>query len=190
MANFQQAFNRTILFEGGYSNDPNDFGKETIFGISRVYHPGWEGWNRVNALKALSYTAKQIEEDDIVGSGIEQFYRDQYWNPILGNSISDQSIANELFDCAVNMGIGRAITFLQKGLNVLNRNQKDYPNISEDGHIGPKTLSTLDIYLKKNDGYLLKVMMILRGACYIDIMEKNETQEKFAKGWLNRVTIE
>ena len=36
MANFDIAFNRTIIAEGGYVNDPDDKGKETYMGISPI----------------------------------------------------------------------------------------------------------------------------------------------------------
>lgn len=34
--------------EGGYSNHPSDYGGETIYGISRKYHPNWLGWKYLN----------------------------------------------------------------------------------------------------------------------------------------------
>ena len=37
--NFNKAFQLVIGLEGGYSNDPNDPGKETKFGISKRYNP-------------------------------------------------------------------------------------------------------------------------------------------------------
>ena len=39
MANFKESFDKVILAEGGYVNDPDDAGGETYLGISRVNHP-------------------------------------------------------------------------------------------------------------------------------------------------------
>lgn len=190
MADFKTAFDRTLAYEGGYSLDPFDFGGETIFGIARKYHPDWMGWSIVDYYKSINAPKKTIETDPDLLEDISGFYREHYWNPILGTEIASQAVANELFDCAVNMGIGRAIIILQKALNALNRDQTDYPDLSEDGGIGPVTMSALNICLKKDEKYLLKAMAILRGAYYLDIMKGNKTQERFARGWLSRVLIQ
>jgi len=42
-APFQQAFERTIGFEGGYANDPRDPGGETKYGISKRAYPALDG---------------------------------------------------------------------------------------------------------------------------------------------------
>ena len=39
MSRFDDVFERVIGHEGGYSNDPNDSGGETIFGISKRAYP-------------------------------------------------------------------------------------------------------------------------------------------------------
>jgi len=39
MANFNQALKKTLVFEGGYVNDPDDPGGETNFGISKRAYP-------------------------------------------------------------------------------------------------------------------------------------------------------
>ncbi len=50
-----KAFLFTHEWEAGYSNNPNDLGRETIDGISRTYHPKWDGWKLV-----ADYRAKEI----------------------------------------------------------------------------------------------------------------------------------
>jgi hypothetical protein len=39
LSNFDDIVNFTLRWEGGYSNNPNDPGGETNFGISKRYHP-------------------------------------------------------------------------------------------------------------------------------------------------------
>jgi len=39
-ATFDNAVNFVLQWEGGYSNDPEDPGKETNFGISKKSYPG------------------------------------------------------------------------------------------------------------------------------------------------------
>ncbi len=196
MADFNKAFIITLGHEGGYSNDPDDAGGETYRGIARRYHPDWSGWALIDENKQ---NIKFLSEPDFPGNLpydyalntlVEEFYKTNYWNLFWADEIPNQAIANELFDTSVNMGISRAVKFLQTGLNVLNRNQKNYPDIVEDGKFGPNTLKTLRSYLKKDKpSYLLKVMNILQGEHYLTYMRKSPIQERFARGWLSRVSI-
>ncbi|HJW82561.1 MAG TPA: putative peptidoglycan-binding domain-containing protein, partial [Acidiferrobacterales bacterium] len=60
-----------------------------------------------------------------------------------------------------------------------------------DGVFGPKSLAALRAYLKKDKpDYLLKILNVLQGMHYIEFMTRSPLQEKFARGWLNRVTID
>jgi lysozyme family protein len=90
----------------------------------------------------------------------------------------------------VNLGVRRVVRFLQEGLNLLNRNKKNYVDIVEDGLFGKNTLKALNAYLKIDDvSVLLKVMNIFQGMHYIEYMRKNPVQEKYARGWLKRVKL-
>ncbi len=98
-------------------------------------------------------------------------------------------MAEELYDTGVNMGVRRSVRFLQNGLNLLNRNQKNYADMVVDGWLGQDTLKILSKYLQLDNSasVLLKMMNIQQGARYINIMENNSTQERYARGWLKRV---
>jgi lysozyme family protein len=190
MALFPEAFAHTLKHEGGYSNDVDDAGGETYKGISRKYHPAWQGWKIIDGAKNLSTFPDCIENDSELNIIVMSFYKEYYWDRFLGDLIIDQDLANELFDTAVNMGVGRAVTFLQTGLNLLNRNQLNYPDIVEDGKFGQATMNALNSYFFMDDAsYLLKIINILQGAHYINYMKKSQVQEKFARGWLKRVNI-
>lgn len=190
MAKFMEAYGITLIHEGNYSNDSIDVGGETFKGISRKYYPSWSGWEIIGGAKKLASFPACIINDRKLNTLVKSFYKANYWDRFWGDEISNQEIANELFDTAVNMGVSRAVKFLQAGLNLLNRNQQNYPDITEDGKFGKNTLRTLKVYLLyDNAGYLLKIMNVLQGAHYINYMKKSPTQEKFARGWLKRVTI-
>ena len=62
MANFNESFNITLGYEGGYSNDPDDAGGETYKGISRRYHPGWKGWALIDELKSKGVFIEEIRK--------------------------------------------------------------------------------------------------------------------------------
>ena len=117
-----------------------------------------------------------------------EFYRKNYWAPVQGDKLSDDALAQELFDTAVNMGVRRAVRFFQEALNLLNRNQKNYDDLVADGWLGAKSLAALNALLvaDKNVRYLIKLMNALQAAHYVEIMRNDPTQERFARGWLNR----
>jgi len=188
MANFNTAYNITLGHEGGYSNDPDDVGKETYKGISRRYHPDWEGWVIVDEAKNSTDFPNNLESDSRLDEMVKLFYKSTYWNLFWGDELSEQELANELFDTSINMGTNRAVKFLQKSLNILNRNQQSYEDIVEDGQFGQNTYRALSMYLAM-DGidYLYKVLNILQGMHYINYMTESPTQEKYARGWLKRV---
>lgn len=190
---FHIAFKRTMGIEGAYDNDPDDKGGETCWGIARNYHPRWEGWGRVDALKASNPDEHSLrgalKSDPKILKAAKQFYKREFWDKIKGDSIPNQFVANELFDTAVNMHPRNAIRFLQKSLNKFNRDERDdyYNDMEVDGHIGPMTLNALKIFLMRDDErLLLSSLNILQGAYY---MEKSS--EKFIRGYFNmRLEIE
>lgn len=194
MADFIKAFSITEANEGGYVDDPDDRGGETFKGISRRFHPSWSGWQKIDELKktnpAMDDLKKALNSDKTLQSDIQTFYKQQYWDPFWGDKIPNQDICDELFDTGVNMGVRTSVRYLQESLNLLNRNQKNYPDIIEDGLFGPASLMSVEAYLRNDDNsYPLKLMNILQGFHYIEIMKKNPVQEKFARGWLKRINI-
>ncbi|SHJ30206.1 Predicted Peptidoglycan domain-containing protein [Malonomonas rubra DSM 5091] len=194
MADFESAFKITLGHEGGYVFDPDDAGGETYRGVSRRYHPGWVGWSSIDRLKQQAENRRQLNrllaEDDDLQLQIRDFYKQHYWDRFQGDAIDSQQLAEELFDTGVNMGVHRAVRFMQEGLNLLNRNQKSFKDILEDGKSGPGTLAALNAYLAKDPAeHLLKIMNVLQGMHYIDYMRKSPAQEKYARGWLKRVCI-
>ncbi|MBA7552009.1 hypothetical protein ES705_44560 [subsurface metagenome] len=195
MADFERAFAKTMGHEGGYVYDPDDAGGETYKGISRRFHPLWRGWEIIERIKKLNEgrngfkTKLDINHD--LQKQVKEFYREHYWDRFQGDLIPSQEIADELFDTSVNMGTHRAVIFLQQALNLLNRNQKNYPDIIEDGGFGPQTLKTFEIYLKleNNDhSSLLIIINTLQGMHYVKYMRDHPEQEKYARGWFKRVT--
>lgn len=94
--NFDIAFDRLLGHEGGYSNDPNDPGGETNWGISRRSYPN------VSIKHLTREMAKAIYERD-------------FWNP-LGDA--DPAIKFQVFDFAVNGGLATGLRKLQAAVGV------------------------------------------------------------------------
>ncbi len=194
MANFNEAFDITMGHEGGYVNDPDDVGGETYRGITKRFEPNWVGWTIITKYREESNFPDNIKEGtdgwNVLDTHVREIYKNKYWNPFCGDEILSQAVANEMFDTGINMGVGRAVKFLQRSLSLLNRNQKLYPDLTDDGAFGRKTLGSLRIYLAQDsDTVLLTMMNVMQGQHYIKYMTKSPTQEKFARGWFTRVTL-
>jgi lysozyme family protein len=190
MANFNDAYLITSKIEGGYSNDPADPGGETYKGIARNKNSYWEGWVLVDNYKLQPNFPKNMYNDPQLEEKVKSFYKTVYWDVNNLDEFTSQSLANEMYDTGVNMGVGKASKFLQLTLNVLNKNGTIYPDIPEDGKVGPGTLQALNTCIGRvGEEVIYKILNVLQGNHYIDIMVKNPTQEKYTLGWLSRVTF-
>ena len=119
---FLDAFARLLPFEGGFSDDPADPGNWTGGAVG------------VGVLRGTKYgiSAASYPTLDIAGltpGAATALYRAGYWDKIAGDALPGP-IAAELFDCAVNQGVGFAARTLQAALHV-----------AVDGVIGPQTVA-------------------------------------------------
>jgi lysozyme family protein len=121
-------------------------------------------------------------------------YKRLYWVAPAFDKIAEvaPSLAAELFDAGINMGTGTATGFLQRALNALNRNSRDYADLTVDRRVGPATLLALNAFLRKRgaagEDVLLKAIEALQGAHYVRLAETRPSQEAFLYGWLaNRI---
>lgn len=183
MADFKTALKDTLGIEGGVSNNPKDRGGFTYKGISRKNWPRWAGWVLVDELmNSGSLIHPQVV--DKLDRMVDDFYLVNFWDRISLSSITNQKIANELFDTSVNVGTKTAATFLQRALNLLNQEGKLYEDITIDGIIGIKTLQLTNLHPYPDA--LLKLLNGLQLSYYVVICEKDATQETFLRGWLKR----
>lgn len=150
---FETAFERLIGHEGGYVNHPSDPGGETNWGIT------------LHTARASGYTGSMR---DLTREQAKEIYQAEYWNRARSEEL-DGAIAYQLFDAAVNHGIGNAIRFLQRAANV-----------ADDGAIGPVTLaavkamSVTDVLARFNAARLM---------FYTNL----STWSTFGRGWARRV---
>lgn len=182
MANFLLEIQKVEAFEGPYSNDAQDSGGETVWGISRRNHPEWKGWVFVDDCKREN---QPISEDLSIKNMARDFYKIHFWDVFELDACGDQRIAGAMFDTAVNMGPSRAVAFLQRAINVLSGN--DDPTLALDGGWGPATRAALEITLGRGHETLVyKIISALRVEDYVSIAEVNGIRRKYIKGWLKR----
>jgi len=178
---FSEAYENVSQFEGGYVNNPKDRGGPTKYGITE------------EVARANGYTG---DMKDLPRDTAKNMAKVQYWDMIKGDDISEfsQAIAHELFEIGFNCGVSTAARFLQRSLNVFNRERRDYGDIKVDGVVGPVTVLTLKVFLKKRGAQgelvLLRAINCLQGEYYVNITENREQDEEFVFGWyLNRIAI-
>lgn len=185
---FDKVYNKTMVHEGGYVNDPVDRGGETYRGISRRWWPYWRGWKIIDSLKPITDTGildNHINLQNLVRS----FYETEFWiKPGLHRIDKiEPKMAEKIFDTGINVDMSRACKWFQISLNLLNRNQKYYNDIIVDGKIGPKTALTFEKALKSSPlKRIVVVFAIHQGEHYKNIMISDRSQEKYV-GWFDRV---
>lgn len=176
---FDRFFDNIIAVEGGYVNDKNDSGGETKYGITK------------KTAVAHGYNGDMVDLPLDVAKGI---YRKSYWDSmqLTGLDLSCPALCIKLADMSVNLGVRRAVYFLQRLLNVMNNRQKLYADIKVDGYMGDGTITALRRYLKLRNGngeaVMIRALNCLQGAFYIALAEDRQKDENFVFGWmLNRV---
>ena len=188
---FQTSYNKSMSAEGLISNNTNDKGGFTYKGISRIKHPSWPGWKIIDSIyRSTDYKSVQLlNSNAALQTAVKEFYRTEFWNKLQGDLLPSQLIADELFDSSINLGLPAASEFLQKAINLLNRNGSLYPDITVDGIIGNQTLSALNKCISANSEKLVfNLLNFYQAKRYIEIMERDRTQEIFI-GWFNRIEV-
>lgn len=161
MADFQPAFERMLIDEGGMvlHNVHGDRGGQTYAGIARNMHPKWPGWA---AIDAKGEPSAQLVYD---------FYRSNFWDDIRGDQIANQAVASDIFNFYVNTG--RPAKVLAQVV----------AGVTPDGVFGPRTVAAINAMDPEKFVLSYALSKITR---YRDIVQRDRTQIKFLLGWLNR----
>lgn len=146
---FDQAFKTLIGHEGGYVNDARDPGGETKFGVSKRAYPD------VNIASLTLDQAKAI-------------YKRDYWDRARCSELPE-GVAFQVFDTAVNSGIGQSIRFLQRAVGV-----------ADDGQVGPLTIRAV----QRMDAEAVASRF---NGQRLDFLTRLSTWDVFGKGWARRV---
>ncbi len=156
------ALQETFGNEGGLTKDDGGW---TKFGISQ----NGSGMTEVQ-IKALTLPAAA------------DWYMVNVWKPLGLDRYESQIIANEIFDSAVNEGVGTAARRIQAVINLSNGN---HPDIKVDGHLGPGTHAAW-VLCDQSEFYVNWI--VLRGARYQMLVTKNPAKfGPYFKSWLYRV---
>ena len=164
MDRFEKIFDYLLKVEGGYTNDKNDKGGETTWGITKE--------------EARKYGYKEHMRDMPL-SIARDIYNKKYYHKNGLDTLKSDKIALSVCDFIVNSGAWGAKK-AQAALNELGFDLK------VDGILGEKSLSALN-EVDENE-FLVKYHDLQR-RYYRAIVANKPSQKVFLKGWLNRVDI-
>lgn len=167
MTAFDACLRFVLRWEGGYVCDPADRGGATNQGVTQAVYDEWR--------TRKHYDRRSVAE--IEAGEVMQIYLEQYWRPMRCPAVGDQ-MGLILFDSAVQHGVRRAIEWLQEVVGA-----------AVDGSFGPQTMQAFDDYEACHGTCSLAGEYLRRRErFYREIVERNPSQQKFLRGWLNRLT--
>ena len=160
--------------EGRYSNNPNDSGGETIWGIT------------IGSARSFGYSGLMttMSREQAV-----EIYRQRYWlQPHFDKLYAyDTAIATRLLDIGVNAGPSTGVKYLQRALNVLGDQGKYFDHIGADGGLGQLTFTALSSYIDARGAMGRKVLLGMivsqQSVFYIECSENRVQDEDFEYGW-------
>ena len=161
-AAFLDALPFILQWEGGYVNHPNDPGGATNKGVTQKVYDAWR-----QRQGQAARDVRQLEESEL-----HALYESGYWAPPKCPNLATPLDLVQ-FDTAVNMGVGRAVKFMQKAVGT-----------EPDGAWGPGTQACVD---GCDLGATLVSYCQVREDYYRQLAVNNPKLQVFLKGWMNRL---
>lgn len=162
LSSLDSALRFVLRWEGGFVDHRNDPGGRTNRGVTQKVYDRW----RVRQGRPAQ-DVKHISDDEV-----HAIYAGDYWLPPRCDLLASPLDLVQ-FDTAVNMGVGRAVRFLQQSVDC-----------EVDGDFGPGTeraVAGCDI------GTVVVAYCQRREAFYRSLAQKNPKLNVFMKGWMNRL---
>lgn len=154
-----------LRWEGGFVNDPADLGGATNKGITIGTYGEYR--KRKGLPSPTVQELKNLSENEWY-----EIFKTMYWDRWRGDEIKSQPVANILIDWV-----------WASGIHGIKRPQRIL-GVPDDGIVGKVTLSYLNIAEPKR---LFEAIKADRIKFIDEICKARPKNEKFRKGWLNRI---
>ena len=159
---FDGALPFILRWEGGFVDHPSDPGGRTNKGVTQRVYTSWL------ARRGLP----QSDVKNIFDAEVKAIYETDYWLPPRCNELPIQLDLVQ-FDTAVNMGVGRAVRFLQAAVGC-----------GADGQYGSETAKAV---ARCESRTTLAAYCEAREAFYRRLVAKKPELKVFLAGWMNRL---
>jgi lysozyme family protein len=153
----------------GYVNDPVDAGGETVSGVTRKNYPSIKIWQSLDKLDIAA--KKRYEPTEEEWKEIDQVFYTNYYVPLKIENFTNEQLALQVFDTGINAGINRSARILQ-----------EVSKVTQDGIIGINTLTAAN-----SNPNTLELFKERRKSFYNNLVVSKPSNQRFIKGWLNRV---
>lgn len=165
MANVEKLAPLILKWEGGFVNDPDDLGGATNRGVTLATY--------MQYCRKKGYPVPTVERlKNLSEHEWTEILKTMYWDRWKADQIESQSVANILVDWVWASG-AHGIKIPQRLLGV-----------TVDGIVGPKTLEAVN---SRNPRELFDMIKIARFDFIEEICRKRPANNKFKRGWLNRI---
>jgi lysozyme family protein len=174
---FEQSLKFVLADEGKFSDIPEDRGGPTNQGITlktlKEYHAHFDYGDFDHDGDV------DIEDIRLLDTPEEAapIYRRWFWDAVQGDALP-AGVDYIIFDSAVNHGPINAGRFLQRASN------RQRGNLVTDGIIGPATIQRVQGHDRQE---LITDILRERDIFYRKIIARDPSQEKFFRGWMNRL---
>ncbi len=147
--------------EGGYSNDPDDPGGETKWGIDKASYPN-------------------VDIKNLTVEGAKAIYWRDWWSPLLDHGVPPKTLA-KLFDVSVNIGKGPAYKFLQRAIFTTADGQLG--PLTQQAIVNFPLVVTLPA-----DQFVRGCIRMQQYGYYEGLVAGNPRLKKYISGWLARAS--
>lgn len=168
MSDFEHAWPVILRHEGGYSNNPNDPGGATKYGISLRWLKGMGLLGDVNHDLRVDIADIQALTPETAAT----FYRVQWWDRYGYGRFPNQIIATKLIDTAINLGAPKAHRIAQESCGCV-----------ADGILGSNTVQAVNVAVEP---IFINRYRDLQAAYYKSLVQNNPKLAEFLTGWLWR----
>lgn len=182
LSNFEIAQKFTCAAEGGLTDDPQDRGGITNYGVCLVFLTDIANGSKANRDKladlGVLLPVSRQSIIDLTKQQAKAIFKWQFWDK-LGCDELPLRVGCLVYDAAVNHGRVWGVKLAQRGFNAITSGDK----LDVDGKMGPKTRAALSIDTPELHDAILEA----RKNYYDAIIKNRPSQKVFQRGWYNRI---
>lgn len=167
----------TFKHEGGLQCSPSDPGNWT---------GGKVGLGRQGCTK-YGIATNTYPNTNIKALSLDQasrLYVRDFWNPLHLSELESQALATEVFDTAVNCGVGTSANMLIRLVNIFGP-----ANYKLNGKVNSEQIEWINKFTRKkiNRRSFYKALNVLQGERYLMIIQRNPKMSVYTNSWFSRV---